>query len=481
MAVNDLIQIRKGTSAAWTSANPVLASGEPGYDTTNNILKIGDGSTAWNSLSSHKHSAADISDFNSSVSGLLPVKNIVAGNNITISSSSGIYTINSTASGGSSTSVIEYNNVSNFPSSGVGSTVYISTDTGRIYRWAGSVYQELGPVSYAPIGSDSRWDLFLPTAPTVVSATAGNARATLSWTTPTVLSQTPITDYAVQYSSNSGLSWVAFARPVSTGTSATVTGLINGTSYTFRVASVNGIGTGSYSTASSFVTPTSGDIYWSNVQLLVPGDTSTADFSSYSRSVTTGGSVTFSTAQKKWGAGSILFSSSTSDYLQLADLDALELLSGDFAIEMWIRTTASTQYTTIISRTPVSFTSGCWSLMINQSASGSGNIAVYIGDITTSVPVLTSSGANIRDGSWHHLVFSRSGSTFSLYFDGSRVATATSSATISNISGGIRIGADQYYGRYFDGNIDDLRITIGSSRGYTGSTITVPTAAFPNS
>ena len=31
-------------------ANPVLAEGEPGFDTTNNILKIGDGTTNWNSL-----------------------------------------------------------------------------------------------------------------------------------------------------------------------------------------------------------------------------------------------------------------------------------------------------------------------------------------------------------------------------------------------------------------------------------------------
>lgn len=43
-------QLRKDTAANWASNNPVLLSGEPGYDTTNKILKIGDGSTAWNSL-----------------------------------------------------------------------------------------------------------------------------------------------------------------------------------------------------------------------------------------------------------------------------------------------------------------------------------------------------------------------------------------------------------------------------------------------
>ena len=49
MAVNNLIKVRRGTSSDWTT-NPTLAEGEPGFDTTNNILKIGDGSTAWNSL-----------------------------------------------------------------------------------------------------------------------------------------------------------------------------------------------------------------------------------------------------------------------------------------------------------------------------------------------------------------------------------------------------------------------------------------------
>lgn len=51
MPINDLITIRKGSSTDWALSNPVLASGEPGYDTTNNILKIGNGSSTWSSLS----------------------------------------------------------------------------------------------------------------------------------------------------------------------------------------------------------------------------------------------------------------------------------------------------------------------------------------------------------------------------------------------------------------------------------------------
>jgi hypothetical protein len=48
------------------------------------------------SVSGHTHTASNIINFNSSVSGLLPVTNIVAGTNITVTSSSGSFTVNST-------------------------------------------------------------------------------------------------------------------------------------------------------------------------------------------------------------------------------------------------------------------------------------------------------------------------------------------------------------------------------------------------
>jgi hypothetical protein len=45
------IQIRRATDANWASENPTLAEGEFGYETNTGNLKIGDGVTAWNSLS----------------------------------------------------------------------------------------------------------------------------------------------------------------------------------------------------------------------------------------------------------------------------------------------------------------------------------------------------------------------------------------------------------------------------------------------
>jgi hypothetical protein len=44
------IQLRNDTSANWTSANPILAQGEIGLETNTRLYKIGNGTTAWNSL-----------------------------------------------------------------------------------------------------------------------------------------------------------------------------------------------------------------------------------------------------------------------------------------------------------------------------------------------------------------------------------------------------------------------------------------------
>ena len=46
-------KLRRDTAANWSSANPVLAQGELGVDTTNNKIRLGDGSTAWNSLTAY--------------------------------------------------------------------------------------------------------------------------------------------------------------------------------------------------------------------------------------------------------------------------------------------------------------------------------------------------------------------------------------------------------------------------------------------
>lgn len=64
------VQHRRDTAANWTAANPVLLSGEFGYETDTGKIKVGDGTTAWNSasylasfsLSSYPLSTTDIAN-----------------------------------------------------------------------------------------------------------------------------------------------------------------------------------------------------------------------------------------------------------------------------------------------------------------------------------------------------------------------------------------------------------------------------------
>ena len=44
------IQLRREAASVWTSQNPILALGEPGFETDTNQFKIGDGTTSWTSL-----------------------------------------------------------------------------------------------------------------------------------------------------------------------------------------------------------------------------------------------------------------------------------------------------------------------------------------------------------------------------------------------------------------------------------------------
>jgi hypothetical protein len=94
------------------------------------------------------------------------------------------------------------------------------------------------------IGQDG---LNAPDEPTAVSASAGNAQATVSFTAPSDVGGSAITGYRAQ--SNDGIGASGSASPI------TVTGLTNDTAYTFRVWAINAFGYSAPSDASGSVTP----------------------------------------------------------------------------------------------------------------------------------------------------------------------------------------------------------------------------------
>lgn len=91
-----------------------------------------------------------------------------------------------------------------------------------------------------------------PGAPTGLTlGTATSTTQPLTWTAPASDGGSAITDYVVQYAVAGSGSWSTFSDGTSTTASATVTGLTASTSYDYRVAAVNAIGTGSYSSTAT--------------------------------------------------------------------------------------------------------------------------------------------------------------------------------------------------------------------------------------
>jgi hypothetical protein len=285
----------------------------------------------------------------------------------------------------------------------------------------------------------------------------------------------PLTDYIVQFSTDSGSNWTTFTDSVSTATTATVTGLTNGTAYVFRVAAVNGIGTGAYSTASAAVTPVAGDPLFGSVSLLLPMDTAFTDLSSTPKTVTnTGGAI--STAQIKNGAGSGLFNVSGGTNVLTIPHDAgFAFQAGDsFTIELWYYPTALTGQNYLISKGSGT-TQREWALGVT------GSKVIWYRQGGGSSDLLLEPNATVTLNEWTHIAVVSNGSTVTLYKDG---------VSLGSTAWGTPQGSGQplwimqfldYRNFNFEakGYIDDLRITKGVAR-YTAN-FTPPTAAFPTS
>ncbi len=86
-----------------------------------------------------------------------------------------------------------------------------------------------------------------PTAPRTLVATAKTRSVSLAWVVPVKANASAVTDYIVQYRLQGSSTWITFRDGTSTARKATVTGLIKGRVYEFRIAAKNKAGTGTWS------------------------------------------------------------------------------------------------------------------------------------------------------------------------------------------------------------------------------------------
>jgi titin len=126
---------------------------------------------------------------------------------------------------------------------------YADADTGapnfdNSFADPGSAYDGSVVITYAT---------GVPGIPTGLSASAGEGSASLQWSAPDPGAD-PISDYVVQYSSDGGADWTTYDTGA-TATSATVTGLTDGTPYIFEVQAVNSDGSGPFSMPTGTVEP----------------------------------------------------------------------------------------------------------------------------------------------------------------------------------------------------------------------------------
>jgi hypothetical protein len=130
----------------------------------------------------------------------------------------------------------------------------------------------------------------VPGAPTGVSATAGAGSATVNWTAPSSNGGSAITSYKIT-PFKAGVAQSPVTAEAS-ATSTTILGLTVGSSYTFTVAATNAVGTGSASSQSNAVVPTTTSVPGAPTGVTAQGKTSGAQVSWMAPSSNGGSAIT---------------------------------------------------------------------------------------------------------------------------------------------------------------------------------------------
>lgn len=195
------------------------------------------------------------------------------------------------------------------------------------------------------------------------------------------------------------------------------------------------------------------DPHWANVVLLLRfngGDGSTTITDSKSaRAFTVFGNAHVETTQYKFG-GSSLQLDGNGDYITgSGDLSPFAFGTGDYTIDFWAHKAANgtAGYDCAINTYTGPSSATGYNLEVASSRgfffSGmGGNIISYV--------------TNPNDSVWHHWAVCRASSTTRLFKDG--IVVATVADTRNYLAAVLKIG-NNYYNEYFNGYLEDFRIT----------------------
>ena len=128
-------------------------------------------------------------------------------------------------------------------------TTIIGLTSSTQYNFRVAAINNVGQGAYSANTTIQTVTITLPGAPTVSVGTVTYDSITITWTPPSNTGGGTIVDYTVDYAGSDDSDWTNLRAGTGTNssTTATASGLSNGTSYTFRVAAVNSAGTGAYS------------------------------------------------------------------------------------------------------------------------------------------------------------------------------------------------------------------------------------------
>ena len=231
---------------------------------------------------------------------------------------------------------------------------------------------------------------------------------------------------------------------------------------------------------SAFTPPTSPLTAITNTSLLLNFTNAGIIDNAEMNNLETVGNAQISTTQSKFGGASMYFDGN-GDNLFLRSNQDLNCGTGDFTVEAWVYISSRTlNYPAIISNNNGSYSAGAIALTNSNADNAAYNDKFVLAVNSIATPTLVASATNALN-TWYHLAVVRNGTSLVMYRNGVSVASTTISAaaTFDWGKGGTVVGGGNWDGAqsYFNGYIDDLRITKGYAR-YTTS-FTAPTAPFP--